>query len=94
MGDAVRDELRPGEAVTFGWLASVAFVDEGTDPQLAVGRGAAETTFDNVSLPGGPGRLEAYLKLERLPQGIPFIDIRIFFSLHNVFLHSILSSHK
>lgn len=47
----------------------------GVHRSLPVSKGATETVFDEVSLPGEPGRFEAYLKLERLPQGIPFVDV-------------------
>ncbi len=40
-----------------------------------VHQGAEVTVFDDVRLPGGPGRLEVYLKLERLACGVHFVDV-------------------
>ena len=40
-----------------------------------VTKGSVETVFDDVPLPGGPGRLEAYLKLERLASGVRYVDV-------------------
>ena len=40
-----------------------------------VSKGVDVTVFEDVHLPGEPGRFEAYLKLERLASGVHFVDI-------------------
>ena len=53
--------------------AHIRFAD--VHRSLPVREGSTETVFNNIPLPAAPGRLAAYLKLERLPTAIPFIDI-------------------
>ena len=55
-------------------IAHIRFA--GVHRTVPVRQRSTETVFNNIPLPGGPGSLEAYLKLNRLPTGIPYVDIR------------------
>ncbi len=56
-----------------GGVAHVRFT--GVHLTERVSEGAITTVFEDVDLPGGPGRFEAYLKLERLAAGVRFVDV-------------------
>jgi len=67
-----RVTLRHSKAARDG-MAHLRFA--GAHETKPVLQGTETTVFDDVSLPGGPGRFEAYLKLERLAGGVRFVDV-------------------
>ncbi len=38
-------------------------------------KGSRQCTFDNVELPAGPGRLEAWITLKKKPVGVNYVDV-------------------
>lgn len=64
--------LRHNKAPRDG-VAHVRFA--GLHRTVPVQAGTTVTVFEDVPLPGGPGRFEAYLKLDRLASGVRYVDV-------------------
>jgi arylsulfatase A len=54
-------------------IAHVRFAD--VHRSQPIRSGSAVTVFEDVSLPGGPGRFEAYLKFQRQAEGVRYVDV-------------------